>query len=465
MQIPFIGGAYQARSSTLNAQKCMNWYPVIDDHEARNVVAMYGTPGLKEWLDFSSQNEVRNMFPFGGKLYAVCGATVYEIDNTPSATSLGSIGTSEGYVWFSDNPTQLMLVDNEKGYVIENSALTKITDVDFIRPSSLAFQDGYGIVTEYDTGRFWISAANDFTSWDGLDYATAEGYPDDVKCVLSSQRHLYLIGEKTMEVWYNSGTGDFPFARYMDTYFENGTNSPATWISFENTVFGLDHNNQVVVLDGGAIRKISTHHIEYAINGYADVTDARAYGYVDEGHSFYVLHFPTGNATWVYDLATNFWHERSSWPYDSRHRSNCYAKFDGKHLVGDYENGKIYEMSLNYYDDDGVDMRSVRRAQAIHSDRKKIFYHELELDMESGVGLRGSGAGSDPQTVLRWSDDNCMTWGNEHWADIGKLGEYKTRLRWKKLGSSRNRVFELMVSDKVKRTLVNAHLRATVGLS
>jgi len=148
----------------------------------------------------------------------------------------------------------------------------------------------------------------------------------------------------------------------------------------------------------------------------------------------------------------------------TRHRSNCHAFFEGMHIVGDYQNGKVYELDPDTYSDAGDEMKALRACPHItdQNDLNKLFHHRLQIDAEAGVGLT-SGQGSDPQIMLRWSDDGGHTWSNEHWTTLGGIGEYKTRAVWRRLGSARDRIYEAAITDPVKRALISASLRVSAG--
>lgn len=103
----------------------------------------------------------------------------------------------------------------------------------------------------------------------------------------------------------------------------------------------------------------------------------------------------------------------------------------------------------------------VRTSPHIHKDQKRIIYHSLEIDFESGIGLV-YGQGSDPTASLRWSDDGGHTWSYSHQVSIGALGKYKARAKWYRLGSSRDRIYELTVSDPVKAVVIGANAEVTV---
>jgi hypothetical protein len=211
---------------------------------------------------------------------------------------------------------------------------------------------------------------------------------------------------------------------------------------------------------------MSTHAVEYAIAQYGNISDALAYTYQQEGHAFYVLTFPLANATWVYDVSTQAWHERAEFSNGAftRHRSNCQCNFGGTIIVGDFENGNIYSMSLSVYADNGAIQKWLRSWRALppgQNTLKRTTHHSLQLDCESGVGLDGTVQGSDPQVMLRWSDDGGHTWSNEHWSSMGGIGEYNRRVFWRRLGMTlklRDRVYEISGTDPVKIAIMGAEL-------
>jgi hypothetical protein len=230
---------------------------------------------------------------------------------------------------------------------------------------------------------------------------------------------------------------------------------------------GTDARGQGIVYraNGYTGTRVSTHAIEYAIAQYGNISDAVAYTYQQEGHAFYVLTFPSGNATWVYDVSTQAWHERAGFDDGQfmRHRSNCQCNFEGNIVVGDFENGNLYRFDLDVYADNGGVQKWLRSWRALppgENNFKRTAHHTLQLNAETGVGLN-TGQGSDPQVMLRWSDDGGHTWSNEHWASMGQIGEYGYRTFWRRLGMTlklRDRVYEVSGTDPVKIAITGAEL-------
>jgi hypothetical protein len=215
-------------------------------------------------------------------------------------------------------------------------------------------------------------------------------------------------------------------------------------------------------------KKFSTHAVEQSITNYV-TSDAVAYTYQIEGHEMYVVTFPSVGEyglTWVYDGSTQQWHKWLSWDSDAavykRHRSNCGCYFNNQYIVGDYENGKLYTIENEVYTEDGATIRRMRRAPHLTTDLERQYFESFQIQFQPGVGL-STGQGNDPQAMLRWSNDGGSTWSNEHWATIGKIGQYANRALWRRLGWSRDRIFEVVITDPVKAVIVSAELKASVG--
>jgi len=468
MRIPIVGGDHKSRSLNINAQETINLIPVLDP-TGKYESALIGTPGLVEWYSLGTSKQLRGLHVMDSYLFAVIGNTLYRITTAAAATAMtGTLSTTTGPVYMADDGTDLMIVDpGIEGYVLDGTTLTAIADADFPTPAYLTWQDGYFIIVKSATGEFYISASYDPTDWTATDYATAERDPDNLKAAFSHNGHLWLIGRETTEIWYNSGASDFPFDPIGGAVLPYGTNSPASVASGEGLIFWLDDRKRVIQCIGHSPQIISDDNLVNAIEGYTTVSDAIGFFYTQKKRAFYVLIFPTPKDTWCYDLETQMWHQRRSFPMlgsgrQDRYRANCYAFFNDLHLIGDYQNGKIYKLDFATYADDGNTVIAERVTRAVHQERKRLFFPHFEIEFEAGVGLY-TGQGSDPQAMLQWSDDGGHVWSNELWRDIGQIGEYKNRAIWNRLGSARDRRFKLRISDPIKRVILAAFAEIEMG--
>ena len=418
-------------------------------------------------------NEIRGMKVCDNYLYVVAGNTLWRISPALTATDVGVMGTDTGQVKMADNGSQVMIVDDEKGYLYSSVAdafyeiRTDPTDADPDfpeNPRGLGYMDGYFVVSKRDTGTFWISKLYDGTSWDALDFASAEGSPDMAVDIIVDHRELWIFGEESTEVFYNAGNVDFPFVRTEGAFIEVGIASKDCAAKLDNSVYWLTNHGTLVRADGYNPQVVSTRQVEHQWCKYDTIEDARAFAYHWQGHAFYQITFPSGNATWVYDASNGSWHKRASYPNQGRHRANCYAFWNDKHLVGDFENGRVYELDLDTYTDN-LELISRMRTTPMYSERNlNIFCHSLQIDFEAGTGLN-TGQGLIPQAMLQMSDDGGHTWSNEYWVTAGKIGEYDRRAIWQRLGVGRNRTLKLMVTDPVKWNILGATANITVGTS
>lgn len=478
MQFPFVGPSYSARVKNLDAQQCVNLYPERGGPNSKSVAALIGTPGLALWTTLAGGN-IRGMLRFDADTsLVVSGPNVYRVTDAGVSTLLGSITAGTTPVSMATNGTdKVMLVTGPTGYVVgvEAGTITQITNPNFLGADVVYFLDGYYVFNKPGTGQFQITGLYN-TDIDSLDFATAEGSPDLLVSLIVDHRELWLMGQNSTEVYFNSGNVDFPFERIQGAFIEQGCAAKFSVAKMDNSVFWLsaDDRGQGMVMRavGYQPQRVSDHALEYALGQYSRIDDAIAYTYQQEGHSFYVLSFPTANATWVFDAATEMWHQRA-WrnPVDNsmwRHRSNCHMAFAGENLVGDWESGNVYRLDLDTFSDNGDPIARIRVAPHISDpDYRYQFFDWLQLDMQSGVGLSGipGAAGVDPQAMLQWSTDGGYTWSNELWASIGKIGEYRRRVRWRRLGRSRDRVFKVVITDKVRVAIVGASTGVRVGVS
>jgi hypothetical protein len=447
----------------------VNLYPEIIAEAGKEPAFLQRCAGLR-LLTSVGLGPIRGLWTFGNYGYVVSGTQLYKIDASYTATLLGTIAGT-GPVSMADNGIQLFIAADPNGYIYNNNTnvFAPISDPDFLGAVTVGYLDGYFVFNEPNSQKIWVTALLDGTSVDPLDFASAEGSPDGVVAILSNFREIWVFGTNSVEVWYDSGATDFPLQRIQGAYNELGCAAAFSVAKMDNGVFwlGKDARGQGIVYraNGYTGQRISTHAVEWHIQTYGNISDAVAYTYQQDGHSFYVLTFPSANKTWVYDVATNAWHERAGWVNGefTRHRSNCQMFFNSEVIVGDYENGKLYAFDPTVYADDGQIQRWLRSWRALptgQNNLKRTAHHSLQLDCESGVGLN-LGQGSDPQAMLRWSDDGGHTWSNEHWSGMGKIGEYYRRVFWRRLGMTlklRDRVYEVSGTDPVKIAIMGAEL-------
>ena len=510
----FCGPSYTSQSPNVSADRTMNWYhEQIESPNAKSPASLYPTPGLVVFANLGAV-PVYALEYFIGRLFAISGSNLWELFPDGSSVSRGTIPVPGGG-FVSTAPggaagaEQILICAGGNAYVfaLATNTLTNIT-ASLAKPSPdiAGFTDGYFIVHFANTDVFQTSALEDATTWSGLDVNEVSVFPGHVTGMLVDHRELWLWGTRQSQVYYNSGAANNPFTPIPGAFIEHGLAAVASPVKLDNSVFwlGLDERGQGMAwrAQGYMPARVSNHAVEYAWSKYPRIDDAISYAYQDQGHSFWVLYFPSigdpslgTGATWVFDAATAQWHERGYWNQQtdivvgmggtySAHRSRCHAYAFGKHLVGDWASGNIYDMNLAYQDDIGNPIRRLRRAPHISSEQEWIFHHQMQVDLEPALGMVPAGpsgygmgpyggipygAGNTlyrtPEISLRWSDDATKTWSNDHLASAGATGEYRTRVIWRRLGRSRDRIYELVATDAVPYRVCDAYLLATPGFA
>lgn len=386
-----------------------------------------------------------------GMIVTVSGATPSQYNGAYTITVTGP--TTFTYVMASDPGGSAAPVGS---YVI-TSGFARITDTDFpVAPLTVAFLSGRFVINISQSSRFYVSDLYDGLSWDALNFANAEASADPIIAVWANNGQLILFGSKSTEYWGDSGTLDFPFSAIQGTATEWGL--AATWsvAKYDNSVAMLVKNRmgQVMVaqLNGYLPKKISNPDIDSILNGYTVINDASSYSYMLGGHPMFVINFDNAQASWLYDGSTGIWSQLKSFER-TRHRAEFGTAFLNYTLVADYENGNLYSLTDEEYTDNGEQIESIVTSQTVADQNLDILtIDKFRVDMEVGLG---SVSVEEPQIGLRVSRDNGKTWGNEVFRDIGPIGTYRNMVDWTRLGSARNFVFQLRVTDPFPFTLIS----------
>ena len=481
MKTPILGSSYVARSINAADNRMVNMFPEATPDGGKTAGFLNRTPGL-EFLQTVGNGPIRALWAHqtnGEDFYVVSGTEVYKLTGlTSTPVKIGDV-SGTGPVSIADNGAVLFFACNGPSYTYyePTGEFDQITDVNFPGAVTVGYLDTQFIFNEPNSQRLWavdtVNPANgDYIYplvFDPLFFSSADGSPDGVVAINCDHRQLWVFGTDSTEVWYNAGLANFPLTPIQGAFNEIGCVAAFSVAKLDNTLFwlGTDARGQGIVYkaNGYTGQRVSTHAIEYAIAQYGNLADALAYTYQQEGHAFYVLTFPSANATWVYDVATKAWHERAGFDNGefTRHRSNCQCNFGGNIVVGDFENANIYKFNLDVYADNGGVQKWLRSWRALPSGQnnlKRTAQHSLQLNCETGVGLN-SGQGSTPEAMLRWSDDGGHTWSNEHWKEMGAIGQYGYRTIWRRLGMTqkiRDRVYEVSGTDPVKIAVMGAEL-------
>ena len=465
LEIPFTGPSYASSSRMISGQECVNFYLRSYPDLGKDKYALIGVPGLENWIDLGS-DPVRGSLVIGATLYVVVGNSFYSVDTEGGYTLISILGTTSGIVSMATNGVDIVIVDGYSGYVydLEEETLSLIDSPTFPNGTkTISYIDGYYLVSNPNTGQIWRSDWQDGSSWGGLAFSTAGADPDNVVGLIVDHGDVWVIGEYTTEIWYNTGAQIFNFARIEGALIEQGGVSPYGVCKANNAVYwvGRDRlgNGQIFQAVGRQPKVISTPPIVYALSQYTTIDDVVSFAYQMGGHVHVVFTFPSAKATWVYDSTVGLWHERSSRidGDDTYWRGICHSVLSGSHIVGDWSTGKLYKMKSDVYDEGGEVLISTRISQIIRKVQNRITIDEIKFLCEVGVGLvTGEAEDVDPMALVSWSRDGGNTWSPEVDVPLGKIGEYDFQPKVRQLGQGRNWVIKLRISAAVKRVILGA---------
>lgn len=476
----FVGPSYVAQSPIIDDEIAMNCYVEISEAEnAATQKALLGTPGRKK-IATLPESRVPSDFTVNGRTF-FAGSNLYEIDAAGNVSNRGSLGAAPvnpTMMW--SNETQLVILNNGNLYVftLATNILVAVNMAQFNGPVlQIGFIAGYIVATLKNSHTFQVSALEDATTWAGLDIATISYFPDNLVSLICDHNEMWVwSGKKALGYYVSAGLTFPPLIPIQDAVVENGSGATFATVQADNSILWLDQDERGFMvarrLNGYSGERISTHACEFAWQKFKTTADAVGWTYQEFGHTFWVIYFPTANATWVYDLSQNLWHQRGFWVAATGQyvadRGMCHTFNFGKHIVGDPFSGNIYELSSSYVTDDGSPIRGNRRSPTLIKGNKYFYFDEIEFIMETGLQCVPAIFEADnvtpraPVIMLRWSNNGGKTWSNTYYLSVGLAGEFDLRVIKRMLGRARKRVWDVSWTDPYPYRFNDAVLRGSL---
>lgn len=401
MKWPFLGGAYTGRSLNANASTCVNFF--IEPASKGQDAMLVPTPGYS----LLSTSNVGTALAIRGILYPGSGNLVYCVQGNrlvsfnvvtlawtmlatfnmttttgPVSMAINTLVASAGSITICDGVK--VHTYNTVGGWIDQTALVGVIS------NTVAFLDGRFVVDDQTApGQFRYTEPYGL-AFLPFTFATAEGSPDYTRAVLSDRRELWLFGDHTTEIWWNTGDANNPFQRSQGGFIEVGIAAPYTAKKCDNSIIWLSKNerggNQVVRAGDGYVPEvISTPEINFRLRELSPL-GAYAMTYQMGGHEFYVLYIDFN--TLVFDALTKEWHVWRSGTSDY-HLAQC---------IGAYGNGlsnavlmgltsadrSLYLLRNTLYTDNSAVINRERVSSHVHDERERLRLASFQVDVESG---------------------------------------------------------------------------------
>lgn len=462
----FVGqSAKDSDNPAANTSRLVNCFrePIEGGHQIKSVLSE------ADWVDLSNVF-LRDMIGVSNVLYAACGGALYSVTPTGTITNRGTI--SDGETVLSTNNGDVTVAANGTYYVWDGSTLSTPSTGAFSSVGSVTFLDQYSIITERGGRRFGWSAVADASSFNALHFATKEARDDDVLRAAAINGRLFLFGEQSTEIWYNTGqAGANAFQRVPGGVLDTGLKAFGLLAQFDQGAFFVGDDGVAYLIDGGAPRPVSTPAIETAL---AQGSPTRCFYYEDEGHKFCVIRF-TDRPAWVFDLSTLEWHERGKGVTLLQWDAVASVKIDGSWRVGN-DLGTV--RTLNRGNVDGTTpLRRMMVGRTLYFEGERPTVAEFEIYAKRGYAdlsatlkrvkfvteedgtfitdEAGNYVTSDvtasearaPSCWIRVSKDEGNTWSREKSKSLGARGDYDARAIWRAMGQFRQFTVELNCTE------------------
>lgn len=457
MSIPLPIESYDKTPSTTS--RLVNCYIEQMPAEGKAAVLLSRAPGIPTWTTVGT-GPIYGVLDALDSLFVVSGTKLYEVDSVGVSTELGDVGPITS-IDMDANDTSVVVVNEPNAFYWDGSTFGQITDPDFVArgAAEVEFINNFLLFRQPDSGVFFGADLGSATSFDSLNFSTAEASPDRLVGMITDHVQEILFGKKSVEIWDNTPIPGFPFERAINGYVEIGCFNGKSIAKLDNSVAWLADDYTVRRLDGVTPVRISQHGIEQLIQN-ATISTANAFSYSQGGHLFYVLSF--NEVTVVYDATTQKWHERKTYGHNNWTVSS-HASAYGMEIVGNSQTNQLGYLDKDTFTEWGNTQVMEWTYQPIYNEERRAFHDSIEVGVEVGVGLT-AGLGSDPQMMSSYSDDSGKTWISLANKRIGPIGNYRTKVKWDRCGSTNSaRVYRKSVSDPVRVNVFDTQVKVRGG--
>lgn len=467
-RIPLPLESYQDQSKPLNSKRLLNLFVEAEPTDSRTETALKPTPGLTQFQSLSPGGPVYGMSSdLPEVVYVIAGGNAWRITRDPVTNAvlnqnIGAVGlVGANYAaTIAVGPTAAVICVPPNAFWCGHNPADVLAPIDFSTSAcpggaaSVTYVGGYWVYTSFGTASslFFCSGLLAPTTFNALDFAYADTYPNLVSRAVSLRGDLWIFGEGGIEAWYLAGGAAFPFSLILGSAIKVPTAHPRSIVVADGSLFWLGLDDVVYRSNGYKEQRVSTNAIEAIIHDAAGVgvgagasSVTAGFSYSQNGHIFYVLSFwapltqpNLGGITIAYDCLTKKWADRSSDAGgNGRWRGQYSAIFSDIVLFGDYQSGTIWQAIPSIGSEGGVEALRQVILPPLYGGTHRAFCNRVEIEMEVG--------GDDPPTsiLLEWSDDGGTTFTGARTIAVAGAQGLRQRVYTTRLGSFYQRVFRI----------------------
>lgn len=437
MPSPFYGRSTYARDrGDLPELPLINMFAEMSPVEEDQII-LQSRPGIEQFATAGS-GPIHGLFQRDGALsgtrFAISGGSLYA-----STTLVGAVDGSGPVSWAASS-TQLVFTRGESLTLTNGITVTQPVFPDDANVIAVADLAGYFIAVRANSQVFYWSEVLDGSSWDALDFASAESEPDRLLQVIALDDYLVLLGSETTEFWSKTGNAETPFVPVQGRVYEKGLLKTGCASTFDNGFAWIGNEGGLVYRSGNVPERISDNGIEERINKSASHF---VYSFFFEGHEFLAIRLDQG--TWLYDASTRTWSEFASY---GRGNWRCQHAIAGP-FFGDDQTGAIWRFGAGHQDNGGVLERRFRGGLPIKGGTLTV--DNIRFDVNAGKTPDLTGFYADPIMEVRFSRDHGQTFAAWKSMSLGRQGKYRTRAERRACGmfDSPSMIFEARCTDPV----------------
>lgn len=460
--VNITGPSYQSRSKPLSSQQTVNWYQQFNEGGKESYVLM-PFPGLETKGNAAGKD--RGFHRMAEILYQVKGTSLYEIDKLGNHTLRGTIPGTNRCIMADDGINMFIVVPNEKvwQYTTDTNAVSEVTNVNITGALSVDFFNNQFIYTFADFST--VSDVGNGAEATGLNRIGEETLPDAMVRDFVFDEVIYRCGVRSIVGWYNSGVGSPPIDKLQGRIFNVGLAAPYSIAKTDEAFYWLGDDNAIYRAQAGTKERISSDAISNAISKFNSIDDAIGFTYTFEGQNFYTITFPSANQTFTVSesLGENGWFELSSGIQDGKWQGSSVINAYSKNYVADADNGNVYLLDLDTYENNGESIKRTRVTSNIDARLvggalgDAVTMSSVIISMETGVGLI-VGQGDNPRIIVEASYDGGRTWAAGAWPKVGRLGEFVLKVKWDNMKTFYDCMLRISSTDPVNYSVFSANI-------
>lgn len=429
MLVEFVGQSAQSETARgAGTSRLLNLYrePVTEGDLTRYILRP--VPGQVS-VHMPPNEFQRAMQWVDNNIYTASGGKLNVLGDDGVPSEIGSI-PDDVNTSIAGNVGYVTVVSGGRYYTWDGTTLTEPTTGAFSNFGSVETIGQRQLLTELGGRRIQWSDIADPDTLNGLNFATTEAGEDNNIRGVALNGNYWVFKERSIEIWYETGSADEAeaFARVSGGVLTTGLKSFNLVTKMRGGLFFIGSDDIAYVTAGSGLKPVSTQPVARDIR---EKTPTHCFFYEHEGHKFCVLRF-SDRPAWVFDFATNEWHERSEGVDHGSWDAVGAAKETGGSWLVASELGGIYRMS-NVAEDKGGVLYRRAVSRSAQNGGKRFRVPEIEFRADYGTVPTDDAV----QLMVRFSRDRGNTWSDERRVAMGNSGEYTNRVIFRSLGQFR----------------------------